>query len=645
MAEDFKALIEAQKETTRMLMSAEQRAEMDAAIAEEHHKDKIKSDNRIEAGRKAWQTRQANKESSAGGSAAKEDAQEKSASDKKNQNLLGKIASGVTGMFGKMGEKVKGAGKGIWAILKGTLVAGLMIALLAFLESDTWKSMKETIVTKLIPKLKTFYKDTLKPFVTGILDFIKDPSWENFKKIFDVKDPMGLVMGLAGITALFAPGLLFAGLKLGIKAFKGALNLAGAGIGKMFPKTPGAAAKPGAAARRAAPGPAGRRPSGFKPGAAAASGRAGAPGRITKVAKGLTTMGKAAGQSIGLFIGGVLKGIGAGLTAIANPAALLGLAAVSAAILAISAAIRIMEPAFEPIGKMMESFGETIKSVFEGIGEFVESTGTAIKAVVVGIGEAIGNVIDKITSMSTAGTEATTNQIKELSAIPASGLHAAASGIDAMKLALSNFGGGTFSKVAESLFGGSGPIDKLIDLAKNVAPLMKAAEAISVISAAGGDYAMAQAELKRRERVAELESGIAAGSLKGEAYTSEADLKAARAELSTLKQQKMQLQLSGNRAMGGPVTKGKKYNTHFGEGTVKPELFIPDSSGMILSAQRTEQIMQAGLQRGAAAGGGSGPSLVNAPVNTINNSQSNTTVTSTELKHPSAILNRVNLAA
>ena len=64
---------------------------------------------------------------------------------------------------------------------------------------------------------------------------------------------------------------------------------------------------------------------------------------------------------------------------------------------------------------------------------------------------------------------------------------------------------------------------------------MKAAEAISVISAAGGDYAMAQQELKRRERVAELEAGIAAKSLKGEAYTSEADLKAAEAELAALK--------------------------------------------------------------------------------------------------------------
>ena len=68
-------------------------------------------------------------------------------------------------------------------------------------------------------------------------------------------------------------------------------------------------------------------------------------------------------------------------------------------------------------------------------------------------------------------------------------------------------------------------------------------------------------------------------------------------------------------------------------------------SPQLINNQRTEQILQAGLQRGAAGGGGGGPALVNAPVNTINNSQSNTTITSTELKHPSAILNRVNVAA
>ena len=50
------------------------------------------------------------------------------------------------------------------------------------------------------------------------------------------------------------------------------------------------------------------------------AGKGGGPGRVTRMAKGLSTMGKAAGKSIGTFISGILKSIGAGLTAIANPA-------------------------------------------------------------------------------------------------------------------------------------------------------------------------------------------------------------------------------------------------------------------------------------------------------------------------------------
>ena len=68
----------------------------------------------------------------------------------------------------------------------------------------------------------------------------------------------------------------------------------------------------------------------------------------------------------------------------------------------------------------------------------------------------------------------------------------AAKGIDAMKAALDGFGGGTFTKIANSLFGENGPIDKILDLAKDVPALMKAAEAINVIAAVGGNYAMAE---------------------------------------------------------------------------------------------------------------------------------------------------------
>jgi hypothetical protein len=139
--------------------------------------------------------------------------------------------------------------------------------------------------------------------------------------------------------------------------------------------------------------------------------------------------------------------------------------------------------------------------------------------------------------MSTAGTEATTKQIKELSAIPADGMIAAAKGIDAMKNALNDFGGGTFSKIADNLFGGGGPIDKIVELSKKVPELMKAAEAINVLSAAGSDFALAEEELNRRKRIAELKKGIADESLKGKIITSEEDLKKARVELAALKEQ------------------------------------------------------------------------------------------------------------
>jgi len=93
-------------------------------------------------------------------------------------------------------------------------------------------------------------------------------------------------------------------------------------------------------------------------------------------------------------------------------------------------------------------------------------------------------------------------------------------------------------------------------------------------------------------------------------------------------------------ATGGPMAANQPMLV----GELGPELILPSSGGQVVNAERTSQIQAAGLRRGAGSGGGA-PALVNAPVNTINNSQSNTTVTSTELKHPSAILNRVNLAA
>jgi hypothetical protein len=96
------------------------------------------------------------------------------------------------------------------------------------------------------------------------------------------------------------------------------------------------------------------------------------------------------------------------------------------------------------------------------------------------------------------------------------------------------------------------------------------------------------------------------------------------------------------RQTGGPVTKGTPYIV--GENTLQGELFVPSESGAIINAQRTQQIQQAGLQRGDAST--AAPTIVNAPSNTVvDNKQSNTTNTTVSFSHPSPILNAVNVAA
>jgi hypothetical protein len=128
--------------------------------------------------------------------ARKEIKQEQAAAANKNQNLLGKIASGVTGMFGKMGQKVKGVGKGVMAILKGTLLAGAFLAILAFLESPYWTKTKAFIVDTLVPAIANLYENILKPIGVIFKDYFI-ATWENIKTLFD---------GLGKSFELFANG-------------------------------------------------------------------------------------------------------------------------------------------------------------------------------------------------------------------------------------------------------------------------------------------------------------------------------------------------------------------------------------------------------------------------------------------------------
>jgi len=437
----------------------------------------------------------------------------------RQNTFLGKIANGITDIKKAAKEKIKsGLKKGFGAFAFGALA----IAAIAFLNSPYFDKAVKFINESIIPAITGFYesiKNGGQKIITLFTGTDKDGNpvglFDRIAGIFS-SDSL-LVMGLTTIVGLFAASKIA---KL-IGPLKGAIGGILKGLGGLTNRLPTAPTAPGGAG-------------GAGPGAGT---------RISRVAGNFKKSAISAGKGIGGFLKGVLKGIAGGLSAIANPAVLLGLAAVTAAII-------LMEDSFEPLGKLVESVGKAVKSTFEGIGEIVESIGTGIGTMITKIGDSIGNIIDKVSKMKSAGTDATTKQIKELSKIPAEPMLAVANGINAMKKALDGFGGGTLSKIAGSLFDGGGPIDKIVELTKKVPELMKAAEAINVLGAAGSDFAAADAELSRRKKIAELSKDIAGGQGMTQSDSSFAEDKAELAELRS------QSKASGLSGSGRPTAAG-----------------------------------------------------------------------------------------
>ena len=132
-------------------------------------------------------------------------------------------------------------------ILKKGLFAGALFALTKLVSSEQWTAIKDT-VEDIIVGLKNVILPVLIPvgefllnrilgFFTGIqnigTEFEKlfgpgntvEERFSGFVGLF--KEGGAIVVGLATITGLLAPRLLFSGLRLGINAFKAAATLAG----------------------------------------------------------------------------------------------------------------------------------------------------------------------------------------------------------------------------------------------------------------------------------------------------------------------------------------------------------------------------------------------------------------------------------
>ena len=161
------------------------------------------------------------------------------------------------------------------------------------------------------------------------------------------------------------------------------------------------------------------------------------------------------------------------MTALANPAALLGLAALTAAIIGIGFALKLAAPG-------IEAFGKAIKSVFEGIGAVVESVGSAVAKVVTAFkGDGGVAKIKAQSDASLASTKATTAAIKELDgAVDAEGLMAMGKSIDFLGNALGSFAGKMSPTILSSIrsgvagfLGNDSPMQQVMAMSEQADPI------------------------------------------------------------------------------------------------------------------------------------------------------------------------------
>lgn len=193
-------------------------------------------------------------------------------------------------------------------------------------------------------------------------------------------------------------------------------------------------------------------------------------GILSGIGKGLTGLGKGLGnlgKGLGKGIEGILKGLAAGLRAIANPIVLIGLAALTIALIGIGKALQLAAP-------FMEAFAPVLMKVVEVIGTvFIEAI-KAIPGIITSIGDVIVNIIKAISEGIVNTINAVTDSIERLSKIDGknllavgAGLFAVASGMAAFAAAnvvsgIGNLATGLLSAVS----GQKTPVEQMEQIAK-----------------------------------------------------------------------------------------------------------------------------------------------------------------------------------
>ena len=192
------------------------------------------------------------------------------------------------------------------------------------------------------------------------------------------------------------------------------------------------------------------RPGGKATAAAASSDSGGGGGILGGIGAGLAALGKglqALGSGAGRGIQVFLRGLAIGLASLANPATLIGLGAITLAIMGIGKALEMAAPFMEAFAPVLMKVVETIQTVFVAAIEKIPET---IKA----IGEVIMGVIGAISDSIVAIIDAVTSSIERLAAIDGSNLLQVGAGLGAVALGMAAFGAGSAIAGVGNLVGG-----------------------------------------------------------------------------------------------------------------------------------------------------------------------------------------------
>ena len=162
-----------------------------------------------------------------GGAAEKEKQADKASAADKTRNLLKKIAGGIGGIAGSMKDAAKKGGRKIGDILKGTLLAGVMLALLAFVNSPYWDKFID-----IMAKAAGFITKKLVPFFTDLGSLIAEPSWDKLKSFFsDHKGALAVFLGLISLKVFGFGTIARAALGAVRLAVLGSLGMVKKGVG------------------------------------------------------------------------------------------------------------------------------------------------------------------------------------------------------------------------------------------------------------------------------------------------------------------------------------------------------------------------------------------------------------------------------